>query len=67
MTIQAKISVAVAGITMLTAIVASSSAPAPEEHRHHRARHAVISGSEGRLRGPVLAACAGLIAAGHDG
>jgi len=44
MTIQAKISVAVAAIALVTALVSPSSAPAREQHRHHRARHAVASG-----------------------
>jgi hypothetical protein len=44
MTIQTKISVAVAAIALVTALVASSSAPARQQHRHHRARHAVVFG-----------------------
>jgi hypothetical protein len=44
MTIQAKISAAVAAIALVTALVASSSASAREQHRHHRARQAVVSG-----------------------
>jgi hypothetical protein len=69
MTIQAKISVAVAAIALVTALIASSSAPAREQHRHHRARHAVVSGGtetvwsggqyvgrdpDARLRGQLL-------------